>query len=119
MTEGKTVLVVEDDDDIRALVRETLEDQGYEVETATNGRVALDKVRRCPPDAIVLDIMMPVMDGWEFLTARRTFSAEWRCPVLVMSAVGGWSMARELGAADFLAKPFSLDVLVGKLAGIL
>ncbi len=63
--------------------------------------------------------MMPVVDGWSFLAARRTLSVECRCPVLVMSAVGGWNMARELGASGFLAKPFDVDVLLSTLAGVL
>ena len=118
MSQGKTILVVEDDDDIREFVRAALEDQGYVIKTATNGQAALDKVRRCPPDAILLDIMMPRLDGWCFLKAYRTLSAQYRAPILVISAAGGWSMARELGAADFLAKPFGLDALLGKVAAL-
>ncbi len=106
------VLIVDDEPNIRSFLAMVLEDEGYSVETASDGSEALDKVRRCRPDAVVLDLLMPVMDGWGFLTARRTLSAECRCPVLVMSAVGGWSMARELGASGFLAKPFDVDVLL-------
>ncbi len=119
MTRSRTILIVDDEPNMRGFLRMILEDEGYTVETATNGQEALDKVRRCPPDAILLDLMMPVMDGWSFLATRRTLSAECLCPVLIMSAVGGWYMARELGASGFLAKPFDVDVLLTKLTGVL
>ena len=119
MTQTRTVLIVDDEPNIRGFLRLALEDEGYRVETATNGQEALDRVRRSPPDAVLLDLMMPVVDGWSFLAARRTLSAECRCPVLVMSAVGGWNMARELGASGFLAKPFDVDVLIAALAKVL
>ncbi len=118
MSQDKTVLVVDDDPAIRDFLAMALEEEGYSVETATNGREALDRVRHHPPNAILLDIMMPEMDGWMFLATRRTLSAECRCPVLVMSAAGGRHMARELGASDFLAKPFDLDTLLGKVAAL-
>src|SRR3712207_6653227 len=101
MSQVKTVLVVDDDPDIRRFVSMALESEGYRVDCARNGREALEKVRREPPDAILLDIMMPIMDGWCFLRDRRTLSAKCRCPVLVMSAAGGSCMARQLGARDF------------------
>ncbi len=119
MTRAKTVLIVDDEPNIRGFLRMVLEDEGYCVETANDGREALDKVRRNPPDAVLLDLMMPIVDGWTFLATRRTLSAECLCPVLVMSAVGGWRMARELGASGFLAKPFDVEVLLTKLAGVL
>ena len=119
MTQTRTILIVDDEPNIRGFLKMALEDEGYCVETACDGREALDKVRRRPPDAVLLDLMMPVMDGWGFLASRRTLSAECRCPVLVMSAVGGWHMARELGATGFLAKPFDVDVLLTKLASVL
>ena len=118
MSQRGTVLVVDDDPAIRDFLSLALEDEGYSVQTATNGQEALDKVRRDPPDAILLDLMMPTMDGWCFLTARRTLSARCQVPVLVMSAAGGSHMARELGAGGFLAKPFDLDAMLGKVAAL-
>ncbi len=110
--------MVDDEGDIREFLRQALEDEGYGVETARDGHEALDKVRRDPPSAVLLDLMMPIMDGWGFLAARSTLSAKFQCPVLVMSAVGGRSMARQLGARDFIAKPFDLDTLLGKVAAL-
>ena len=118
MIQGKTVLVVNDDGHIGDFLRVALEAKGYTVTTAKDGREALDKVRRDPPDAVLLDLMMPVMDGWGFLTARGTLAAQCQCPVPAMSAAGGRYMARELGAKDFLAKPFDLDALLGKVAAV-
>ena len=65
------ILVVEDDDAIRGLVSEVLRDDGYDVREATNGVEALDRLREERPDLIVLDLMMPVMDGWAFVEACR------------------------------------------------
>ncbi|MDP8922614.1 MAG: response regulator [Chloroflexota bacterium] len=119
MNQAKTVLVVDDEDEIRGFLRLALEDKGYSVETARNGREALDKVRQDPPDAILLDLMMPTMNGWSFLATQRTLSAKYRAPVLAMSAMGGAYMARELGARGFLAKPLDLDVLYRRLHTLL
>ena len=112
------ILVVDDEPAIRDFLRMALEDEGYSVATARDGREALDMIRRDPPDAILLDLMMPTMDGAEFLAMRRAVSAGSRCPVLVMSAVDGSHAARELGAAGFLAKPFGVDALLRTLARI-
>ena len=119
MTQPRTILIVDDEPNIRGFLKLALEDEGYRVETAADGQDALDKVRRNPPDAVLLDLVMPGVDGWSFLATRRTLSAECRCPVLVMSAVGGWNLARELGASGFLAKPFDVEVLLAKLASVL
>ncbi len=119
MSQGKTVLVVDDDPAIRDIIETALEDEGYRVESAANGREALDKADQCHPHAVVLDVMMPVLDGWEFLAHWSRRPVEQQAPVMVVWAVGGWHAAVELGARDFLAKPFDLDVLLGKLAKLL
>ena len=119
MSRGRCVLVVDDDPAIRDIIGTALEDAGYRVERAANGREALDTADRCRPHAVVLDVMMPVLDGWEFLAHWSRRPIEQRAPVLVVSDVGGRHAAVELGARDFLAKPFELDTLLGKLAGLL
>jgi CheY-like chemotaxis protein len=114
MPPSKRVLVVDDDDTIRMAVAEVLDDEGYEVITATNGAEALEQVRTARPDAVVLDLMMPVMNGWEFMEACRK---DERCdgtPVLVMSAYRKLAeTAPNLGANACIAKPFDLEVLLG------
>ena len=80
------VLVVEDDDDTRELVRRTLEREGWTVDEAENGRVGLERVAAAPPDLILLDLMMPVMDGFDFLEAVREQMPAERIPVVVVTA---------------------------------
>jgi len=87
------VLIVDDDPDVRALLRRMLEREGYTVDEADNGRVALERVRERAPGAILLDLMMPEMDGFEFLEELRRDEAGRGIPVIVVTA-------RELSAED-------------------
>jgi CheY-like chemotaxis protein len=104
------ILVVDDDPAIRDVVCDILAMFDYRVETASNGAEALDQIRADQPAAVLLDLMMPVMDGWEFLRHCRRESPCVRVPVAVMSAAGDAGVsADELGAQAFLAKPFELD----------
>ena len=116
MEDPTRVLVVDDEQVLRELVAETLELEGYVVETAANGAEALAKVRTHAPHAIVLDLMMPVMDGWAFLTACRTCPACAGVPVVVTSAYR-WlpEIAASLGVRACLAKPFHLSTLLGAI----
>src|SRR4029453_17515515 len=86
---NQRVLVVEDETLIRACLAEGLEDAGYQVDTAPNGREALDRICECPPDAVLLDLLMPVMDGLEFLNQRSPQPRLAAVPVVVLSAAGG------------------------------
>ncbi len=106
------ILVVDDEPSIREVVALTLEDEGYRVETAANGCEALTKMREDPPSGVVLDMMMPVMDGAQFLRAWRSEPPSRRVPVVVMSANRESADALTLGAADFIAKPFDVDDLL-------
>jgi DNA-binding response OmpR family regulator len=110
----KTVLVVEDDKDICALVAMILEQRGYAVDIASNGLEALDCLERRRSDLILLDIKMPGMSGPEFAVAYRArTAAPERAPIVVMTAADHAALrAQEIAAADFLAKPFSVDELV-------
>lgn len=110
----KRVLVVDDDDGIRAAVAEVLDFEGYDVVTARNGAEALEQIRTARPDAVVLDLMMPVMDGWTFMEVCRKEELCDGTPVLVMSAYRNLAeTAPNLGANACIAKPFDLDVLIG------
>jgi CheY-like chemotaxis protein len=114
-----TVLVVDDDPNIRLMLEEVLRDEGYGVRVASNGREALEKVEDEQPDLILLDLMMPVMDGRQFCQefAPRQETAEQRVPVLVISAErGGREEARALGVDGYLTKPFDLDDLLNEVA---
>ncbi|HEY7464421.1 MAG TPA: response regulator [Candidatus Limnocylindria bacterium] len=106
------VLVVDDDPAIRDAVRDLLEDQGIPVETATDGQDALEKVTQRVPRLVLLDMRMPVMDGWGFAAAMR--DAGIAAPVVVMTAAADarrW--AEEIGASGFVAKPFAIAELIG------
>ncbi len=115
-----SVLVVDDDADVRELLRLTLGADGYEVRTATNGREALHHLRsHAETCIIVLDLLLPVMDGDAFRAAQlRDRSLAW-IPVVVMSAaVDGDRRARELGARRFIRKPLNMDEMRGALRHI-
>ncbi|MBV9322958.1 MAG: response regulator [Chloroflexi bacterium] len=117
MAKTRRVLVVDDDIDIRTAVAEGLVLEGYAVETAGNGLEALMVARLTSPDAIVLDLMMPVMDGWTFLARCRTQSWCREVPIVVLSAAYALRAARErlrdFGVRVVVAKPFDLDSLIG------
>lgn len=107
---GRRVLVVDDDQDIRDLLVSVLEDDGYQAESAKNGREALDVLERWKADVIVLDLMMPVMDGWTF--AERMHE-KWDIPIVVISAATDVKRhANRLGAADVIPKPFEIESLL-------
>jgi CheY-like chemotaxis protein len=107
------VLVVEDEPIIRSVLEEGLTDAGYHVMTAHNGAVALDSVRRHRPDAVLLDLLMPVMDGLAFLRERQAHPGLAKVPVVVLSAAGLPALrdAVALRATAALSKPIDLDVL--------
>jgi CheY-like chemotaxis protein len=108
------ILVVEDEDTIGQVLAETLADEGYEVRRSRDGSEALEVLKRWRPDLILLDLMMPVMDGWAFRAAqRRLGGAVSKVPVIVLSATREISFrADELGAVEALSKPFELTQLV-------
>jgi CheY-like chemotaxis protein len=104
------VLVVDDDANITAAVRDSLEFEGFRVTTARNGAEALREVAADPPSLILLDMRMPVMNGWDFAAELR--SQGHRSPVVVMTAAASAeTWAAEIDADGVLPKPFTLDDL--------
>jgi CheY-like chemotaxis protein len=109
----KTILVVDDDPAIRDVVADLLEMSDYKVTTASNGAEALDQIRLEQPAAVLLDLMMPVMDGWEFLRRCRCGPPCAGVPVAIMSAAhDAASAASTLGVQAYLAKPFEIDAVL-------
>jgi CheY-like chemotaxis protein len=110
------ILVVEDDEAIRGLVSEVLRDDGYQVCEAANGLEALGHIARARPDLIVLDLMMPVMDGWTFVEKCRTKRCCEDVPIVVTSASHDLPRTaerlRSFGVRSCLAKPFDVDGLL-------
>jgi len=106
------VLVVDDEEPIRNTLTEALELEGYAVRSASNGAEACELMRYFRPSVIVLDLMMPVMNGWEFLERCRRDNDCSGTPVLVISAYSKLPQeAASLGVKACIAKPFDLDVL--------
>ena len=111
----RRVLVVDDDPDILDALAEILEVEGYDVQRARNGREALQRLEQGLPDLVLLDLMMPVMDGWEF---ARSLAPGARPPIIVLSADRTVSVkAKEIGAHGGLAKPFELSELLAAVRG--
>ena len=110
------ILVVEDDAAIRGLVSEVLRDDGYEVSEASNGLEALEALSDGRPDLIVLDLMMPVMDGWTFVEECHRSRACDEVPIVVTSASHDLPSTaerlRSFGVRTCLAKPFDVDGLL-------
>jgi len=117
---GRTVLIVEDDPSIALGLRMNLESEGYLVLSAGDGEMALDVVRSDAPDLILLDVMLPNMNGFEVLrTVRREGFA---MPIIILSARTGDRdkvTGLELGAEDYVAKPFSLVELLARIRAAL
>jgi two-component system phosphate regulon response regulator PhoB len=116
------VLIVDDDPDIVRLVTYNLSHAGYEVQAAQTGREALELVRKQPPDLIVLDVMLPDVDGLEVCRTLRQQMTTRRVPILMLTARGeeiDRVVGFELGADDYVSKPFSPRELVLRVKSIL
>jgi CheY-like chemotaxis protein len=110
-----TILVVDDDVDIRASLCDFLEDEGYTIATAANGRDALDYLRGNPaPSVVLLDLMMPIMDGYEFRTEQKRDPAIAAIPVVVMTARGTVGSS-DLDVEQVLQKSLKLPKLLDAL----
>jgi CheY-like chemotaxis protein len=111
MTESRRVLVVDDDESIRELVDMALSSEGHHVMTAPHGAAALEAIAASPPDVILLDMKMPVMDGWEFARVYRQVPGQHAPIVVVTAAADAAGRAAEVAADGHLPKPFDLDDL--------
>ncbi|TAK24082.1 MAG: response regulator transcription factor [Chloroflexota bacterium] len=117
---GPTILVVDDEPNIVELARLYLASEGYRVESASDGREALEKVATLKPALVVLDVMMPVIDGWE--VCRRLRRDGGRTPIIMLTAKGDdvdRIVGLEIGADDYMAKPFNPRELVARVRAVL
>lgn len=114
------ILVVEDEEVMRRAISDCLIRRGYRVMIAKDGAEGMDKVQREKPDLIVLDVMMPILDGWSFCAALRKW--EIKIPVLFLSAKGTSEdrvRGLDLGGDDYLVKPFSRDELLARVRALI
>ncbi|NGP57723.1 response regulator transcription factor [Paenibacillus thiaminolyticus] len=115
-----TIMVVDDDEKITSMLRRGLVFEGYEVRTATNGSEGLREMMIREPDLLILDVMMPEVDGWE--VCRRLREAGSTVPVLMLTAkdeVQDRVHGLDLGADDYLVKPFALEELLARVRALL
>jgi len=116
----ESILVIDDDEKITSMLRRGLAFEGYRVRTARSGVEGLDALRQEEPDLVVLDIMMPGLDGWE--VCRRLREAGSRVPVLMLTAkdeVADRVRGLDTGADDYLVKPFALEELLARIRALL
>ncbi|HEY3342704.1 MAG TPA: response regulator transcription factor [Anaerolineae bacterium] len=116
---SRTILVVDDQENLRKMLKDYLSEEGFDVLTAENGQAALFEARQGMPDLILLDIMMPEMDGYEFLRAYRR---EHGTPVILLTAKLEETdkvVGLELGADDYVTKPFGMRELVARIHAVL
>ncbi len=112
------ILLVDDDPNIRQLVKLYLEKEGFEVEEADRGDAALERFRQSPPGLMLLDVMLPGMDGWQVLREVRKTSG---VPIIMLTAKDETFdkvLGLELGADDYIAKPFDLKELVARIKAV-
>lgn len=116
------VLVVEDNEEIAALLDFKLKHSGYEVSNAENGKLGLESVRANPPDLIILDVMMPVMNGLEMLKVLKSDEDLRWIPVIILTALSNeWEIVEglELGADDYITKPFKAQEFAARVRAVL
>lgn len=127
MSDKKRILVVDDEPDFASIVQGNLEKEGFQVEVAYNGVEGLEKVKANPPDAIVLDVMMPEKDGYEMCKELKADEKYSEIPVLLLTAVAShvtstrYSHADGMSteADDYLAKPASAEDITESIKGLL
>jgi two-component system, OmpR family, alkaline phosphatase synthesis response regulator PhoP len=127
MSEKKRILVVDDEPDFAAIVQENLEKEGFKVEVAYNGIEGLEMVRANPPDAVVLDVMMPEKDGYDVCKELKADEKYTDIPIILLTAVGSHVTSTRYShrdgmsteADDYIAKPASAEEITESLKRLL
>ncbi len=116
---ARNILVVEDDNNISNLIKMYLDKEGFEVRLAADGGKAVEEFRAQEPDLVLLDVMLPVLDGWGVLSRVRETS---KCPVIMLTAKGEVDdriHGLEMGADDYVIKPFEMKELLARINAVL
>jgi CheY-like chemotaxis protein len=116
---AERILIVDDDESIRQIVRMCLSDEGYLVFEAANGQVALNRLDEFQPNLILLDLRMPVMDGWEFAHRYETLPGPHAPIVAFVAALNAEQECADIEPAGIVAKPFDLDDLLHSVRSLL
>jgi two-component system alkaline phosphatase synthesis response regulator PhoP len=127
MSEKKRILVVDDEPDFAGIVQQNLEKEGFEVEVAYDGEEGLEKVQANPPDAIVLDVMMPGKDGYQVCSELKADDRYADIPIILLTAVASQVTSTRYShrdgmsteADDYLAKPASAEQITESIKGLL
>ena len=116
---AKTILIIEDETAIQNIVRAFLEDAGYTVYSAGDGLEGIETFRRCNPDLVLLDLMLPVMDGW---AVCKTIRSESQTPIIMLTAKGETTdkvNGLRSGADDYITKPFEMKEVLARIEAVL
>jgi len=119
---GRRILIVDDDPEVRALLQDVLEGEGFHVDIAVNGRQGLDLILSAAPDLVLLDIEMPVMNGWEVVRLIKGHTLLRHLPVLLLTSLNQTDhkvRGIDLGADDYLTKPFNIPEVMARVRGAL
>jgi DNA-binding response OmpR family regulator len=118
----KTVLLVDDEEEMTRLLKIELEQEGYEIFVAHDGLEGFQRIRECSPDVIILDIMMPGMDGYEMLKILKADDATKDIPVVILTAKTqevDIQKGNALGATLYITKPFDSDELISRINAVI
>jgi len=116
---ARNILVVEDDNNISNLIKMYLDKEGFEVRLAADGGKAVEEFQAQEPDLVLLDVMLPILDGWGVLSRIREHS---KCPVIMLTAKGEVDdriHGLEMGADDYVVKPFEMKELLARINAVL
>lgn len=116
------VVIIEDEPDVAGLLAHRFSGEGFRVATASNGRAGLHAVHTHHPDLIILDLLLPMMNGWEVCRSLKTNVATQDIPVIILSAIGSPTdriALLELGVDDFIVKPCSVKEVIARARAVL
>jgi len=122
MSEKKRILIVDDEDDLRSMLKFRLEATGYEVDEAADGQEGLDKARTAWPDLVILDLMLPKIDGFKVCRMLKFDEKHKHKPIIMFTARAQEKdkmIGKEMGADAYITKPFEPDVLLAKIKALL